>query len=100
MSLTFSSQTSLSVMHIQMTAAVCYLRVSCVEQKQALSCSACNTEHAQLKWDNAMQAKRPQGPALWANYGIIVVFSLGGTLAAIGSLRQIGMHARTYNLFH
>ena len=47
-----------------------------------------------------MQVKRPQGPALWANYGIIVVFSLGGTLAAIGSLRQIGMHARTYNLFH
>ena len=47
-----------------------------------------------------MQVKQPQGLALWANYGIIVVYAIGGSLAAVGSLRQIIIHARTYNLFH
>ena len=47
-----------------------------------------------------LQARQPQGIVFWANIAIIVVYSLGGLLAAVGSVRQIGMHARTYNLFH
>ena len=47
-----------------------------------------------------MQAKRPQGIIFWVNVTIIVVYSIGGLLAAIGSIRQIVIHAQTYDLFH
>jgi hypothetical protein len=47
-----------------------------------------------------LQAKQPQGITFWINITIIVVFSVGGLLAAVGSIRQIAMHARTYDLFH
>ncbi len=47
-----------------------------------------------------LQAKQPQGITFWINVAIIVVFSVGGLLAAVGSIRQIAMHAQTYDLFH
>ena len=47
-----------------------------------------------------LQAKQPKGVTFWINIAIIVVFSTGGLLAAVGSIRQIAMHARTYDLFH
>ncbi len=47
-----------------------------------------------------LQAKQPQGITFWINIAIIVVFSVGGLLAAVGSIRQIAMHAQTYDLFH
>ena len=47
-----------------------------------------------------LQAKQPKGITFWINIAIIVVFSTGGLLAAVGSIRQIAMHARTYDLFH
>lgn len=47
-----------------------------------------------------LQARQPQGVVYWANIAIIFVYSLGGLLAAVGSVRQIVMHARTYNLFN
>lgn len=47
-----------------------------------------------------LQARQPQGIVFWVNVLIIVVYSLGGLLAAVGSIRQIILHSRTYNLFH
>lgn len=47
-----------------------------------------------------VQAKQPQGFVFWINVTIITVFSIGGLLAAIGSIREIAMHAQTYDLFH
>ncbi|KAL3150737.1 hypothetical protein ABBQ32_000519 [Trebouxia sp. C0010 RCD-2024] len=47
-----------------------------------------------------IKARKPQGIVFWVNIMIIVVYSLGGLLAAVGSIRQIVLHARTYNLFH
>lgn len=47
-----------------------------------------------------IKARQPQGIVFWVNVLIIVVYSLGGLLAAVGSIRQIILHSRTYNLFH
>ncbi len=62
---------------------------------RALHQDMCLTQASYL-----LQAKKPQGITFWINIAIIVVFSVGGLLAAVGSIRQIVMHAQTYDLFH
>ena len=44
------------------------------------------------------QATKPRGLELWLNCCIIVVFTVGGVLAGIGSVRNIIVHAKDYHV--
>ena len=49
-------------------------------------------------WPACSQATKPKGVVLWLNCCIIVMFTVGGVLAGVGSVRNIVVHAKDYNV--
>lgn len=49
-------------------------------------------------WPARSQATKPKGLELWLNCCIIAMFTVGGVLAGIGSVRNIVVHAKDYHV--